>query len=336
MIHDLFTPVAERDPNIKRVAVILVNYQAPLDTMACVQSLYASDYPHWKIFIVENGSHDDSLQVLRQQLQPLLDRDADLHLPIRTHLIPSAKNLGFAGGCNLALAQADQEQFDYFWLLNNDTEVSPDALKELLIAAELKLGKALVGSALYFPQGQLQTAGRNLNLWTSRSKAVHQPVNDQQVDCLSGASLMVSRELYRTLGPLAEQFFLYCEDDEYCWRAKKQGIAAHLVTTAKVYHHLSRSTGQNMARQSYYLFRNPLLLWDLHASPLQCLTVKVYSLLRLIGAGWRAFYSNLPLHNKLKKPFTNALRHQQRFAGYWAAWHDYHNGVTGPALKLKL
>src|SRR3990167_1012568 len=89
-----------------RVAVVMVNWNGWQDTLEAYESLKQSTFTDWEVICVDNASADDSVAMLQVE-RP------------RFHLVQSQENLGFAGGCNLAIAAAKQQGAEYIYLLNN-------------------------------------------------------------------------------------------------------------------------------------------------------------------------------------------------------------------------
>ncbi|MEE8346398.1 MAG: glycosyltransferase, partial [Dehalococcoidia bacterium] len=96
-----------------KVAVIIINWNGLADTTECLESLRGIAYPNYETFVVDNGSSGDDVQVLRERFGGSV------------RLIASGENLGFAGGCNLAIREALTGDADYVLLLNNDVTVDP-------------------------------------------------------------------------------------------------------------------------------------------------------------------------------------------------------------------
>ncbi|HEY0801379.1 MAG TPA: glycosyltransferase family 2 protein [Steroidobacteraceae bacterium] len=188
------TPKTRRPP---AVAVVLVNYNGWRDSIECLDSLLATDYPDFHVFLVDNESPDDSLARLTAWCAtpagsalwrhiPGVARRSTAHaaepLPLRTAhgadgilgpadpecrvtLIRSGANLGFAGGCNIGIRAAGPDLFDYFWLLNTDTVVHAHCLRALVERAETDPVVGMTGSTiLYYDRpGTVQTlAGAEL------------------------------------------------------------------------------------------------------------------------------------------------------------------------------
>jgi len=326
------------------VAIILLNYGHVEKTLACLDSLKLVTGPSYQIFVVDNASPDDSLLHLRERLDrqnsshthALRDNltkhsqdaytadareDADYH-PEFT-LIESTHNLGYSGGCNLAIRamRARLNPPRYIWLLNNDTLVDPNALQTLFEEAERT--KGLAGSLLLYPDNHYQQVGTRLNPWTGNVKGYpEESVSDHMpVQILCGASMLIPMRAIARVGLLDERYFLYFEDVEYSLRCARAGFSLTVATHSIVYHHESASTGKSSAATQYYFQRNRLKLLSQIATPLQKITFTCYALFRL----YRAWLKSLPFGKTSEKLEKNRLALEV----YQKAFQDYHRGVDG-------
>src|SRR5262245_13324392 len=107
-----------------KVAVILVNWNGKADTLACLESLRQDSYVNKQAIVVDNGSTDDSVRVIRDSFPA-------------TTLLEAGANLGFTGGNNIGIEHALRSGADYIFLLNNDTTVDPSAIFALVQSAEM-------------------------------------------------------------------------------------------------------------------------------------------------------------------------------------------------------
>ena len=119
------------------VAVILVAYGGRDDTIECIHSLEKSDYPNFKIILIDNNSPDDTRHVVSREFPDV-------------ELIVSEVNLGFAGGNNLGIDKALQIKSDYIFLLNNDTEIAPDGITKLVESAGRYNDLGAIGPKIYY------------------------------------------------------------------------------------------------------------------------------------------------------------------------------------------
>ena len=209
-----------------RIFAVVLNWNGWRDTLECLKSLQALDYPDLEIVLVDNGSTDDSVGRLRAQ---------HATLPI----LETGRNLGFAGGSNVGIRYALQEGADYVWLLNNDTVVAPDALSHMVGTAEADSTVGLVGSVLRYAHepARVQAWGGGRVRWLL---GIPQHLTDAAAaarsDYIVGASLLIRREVLERIGLLDEGFFLYWEDADFGLRARRAGWRLAVAGDAVVYH----------------------------------------------------------------------------------------------------
>lgn len=217
-----------------------------------------------EIVVVDNASHDGSAEMVAREFP-------------RVRLVRSGENLGFARATNVGLGVA---RGSLILLLNPDTEVVGDALVVLADFLEGHPDVAAASPALIFPDGRPQHgAFRFPTLWmslfdffplnhrvvNSRLNGRYRTPEDGQplpIDHPLGAAMMIRREALAGVGLLDEGFFMYCEEVDWCLRARRAGWQIYQLPTAKIVHHVGQSTGQfreemliELHRSRYYLFR---------------------------------------------------------------------------------
>jgi GT2 family glycosyltransferase len=228
-----------------QVVIVILNWNGAQNTITCLKSLEALQYPA-HVIVVDNASSDDSITRLRAA-HPDLD------------LIVNTSNAGFGAGNNLGIRRALELGADFVWLLNNDTAVMPQTLTALIAAAtrvDVKVG--VVGSVLfdwdgYSVQGdsyrQVQTWGGGVIqfcLGTSRHRVVPVPIGSTYF--LTAASILVSREALEVTGGFDEEFFMYWEDVDLCFRIRQAGFQMVVADQARVLH-------RGSATSARYLFQ---------------------------------------------------------------------------------
>lgn len=278
------------------IAVILVNYGQAQATLACIHSLWAQQLPkncQLLPVVVDNASPDNSIA----QLEAFLQENPQAFLLVKT-----TQNTGFSGGNNAGIQAILPKNPDYIWLLNNDTQVCPDTLSQLLACSQ-KHPNSLIGPVLRYPNGQFQQVGIRVNTWTGSLKGYPEPTQNTLpyvVDSLSGASMWFSRKLFEQLGPMPEALFLYVEDVAYCLKARQLGFTCVVCPSATVAHDMGTTTNAQTQRRAYYYQRNRLwVLWRAAywwQKPIFALYT-LYRLLRMalkgpkaVGAFWRSCY----------------------------------------------
>jgi GT2 family glycosyltransferase len=225
------------------VACILVNWNGWRDTVACVESLLRSDYSNLSILVVDNGSSDDSVPQL-QAAFPWLE------------ILNAGANLGFAAGNNVGIEIALKRGAIYVWLLNNDTIVDPHTLTALVSAAESDPSLGEIGSVLHYahePTRVQAWGGGKINLWTGMSRHYHGPVEADQLDFLTAASVLVPAAVLRQVGLLDDHYFMYWEDADLSLRIRAAGWKLGVAPNATLRHKEGGSTGQKSAAFDRYV-----------------------------------------------------------------------------------
>lgn len=234
------------------VAIIL-NYKAATETISCVESLLVHCRTLDHIVVVDNNSQDGSSESLKQwQAERALDNVTILLNP---------HNNGYAGGNNYGLRWAmDNLQADYFWIINNDTYVESDAFSPLLAALKENqrqfVGSVVLsadtgrlecygGGKLYPLFGKARLLGKDLTL-----EAMEQM--RQKPDYLMGCSLAFTASLVREVGLMDESYFMYSEEVDWQFRAKRFGIAIQVIPQSRLFHYGSLSLGNRSTFYHYY------------------------------------------------------------------------------------
>ena len=283
------------------VYVIVLNWNGAEDTIACAESVLSLTGESFRLVVCDNASADDSItrlrawansRSLREQSgakgaaganlsRPFLelrnDSDCWKHPPLahgEMVLIQTGANLGFAGGNNVgiryALSRGDAE---FFWILNNDTVVTPSALSALLAKAASDSRYGIVGSTLLYhsrPDHVQVLGGCSFSAWTTSVKPlgwgktatqaanVSETAIEAQLDYVAGASMLVSRAFIADVGLMQEDYFLYYEEIDWAERGRrsekqlwKLGFARDSVVLHKVGASAGTGTTESSTRRIY-------------------------------------------------------------------------------------
>lgn len=238
--------------NLPKVTIITVNYNGLVHTEAFLNSLRKVTYKNLEIIVVDNAS-PQGIGNLASDYPEII-------------LIESKENLGFAGGNNLGFQKGTGK---YFFLLNNDTEFEPNFIEPVVELMESNSSIGICSSKLvYFSQPDtLQFAGSTgINPYTGRGFAIGHGENDQEkfnksykTQLAHGAAMMISRKALEDIGLMAELFFLYYEETDFCERIKRGGYEIWYCGASKVYHKESMSVGKESPMKVFYLTRNRLI-----------------------------------------------------------------------------
>jgi GT2 family glycosyltransferase len=224
----------------KKVSIILLNYKGTKDTLSCVESLEKIEYDNFEIIIVENDSPDDSYEVLSEAI-------GNKHT-----LIKSPSNGGFAKGNNIGINYALEKGTDFVLLLNNDTLVEKDFLREMINCYHRNEAVGMVGCKILYESRRdlIWYGGGELNL--KRFYGLHH--GEGQKDCEefniekevtfnTGCVMLIPKEVIEKVGTLPEEYFLYYEDVDYSLSVQEAGYKIFYCPKAVVYHKVSASTG---------------------------------------------------------------------------------------------
>jgi len=223
------------------LSIVIVNWNTCELLRACLASLPAATGElDDEVFVVDNGSRDGSVAMVRERFP-------------QVRLIAAGANLGFARANNLALERTTGRAV---LLLNPDTVCPPGSLAQLLAAADAHpdhggCGPLLVGAdgepttsygnfpALRFPWLRPIAGlplGRRWRQWSCFTHVPRRGEPDRTVAYVVGACLLITRAALERVGSLDERFFLYFEETDWCLRARRAGLPVRLVTGVEVVH----------------------------------------------------------------------------------------------------
>ena len=267
------------------ISIILINYNSKEDTIDCLKSLAKIKSTGFKynIIIVDNASKD--FFIVPKSLQ-----NDD------TIIIRSEANKGFTGGNNMGIYYAvEKYNSDYVLLLNNDTIVAENFLKELVRTAQADPRIGMVASKIYFMKGKefhkdsYNKAELGTVLWYAGGSidwkhlaAFHRGVDEidrgqfdtqTESDFATGCSVLVKREILEKVGIFDKRFFLYLEDVDWSVRVTRAGYKIAFCPTSVVYHkNAGSSGGSGSITHDYYQTRNRLLFAFKHGNLKETIT----------------------------------------------------------------
>ena len=244
------------------VAIILVNWNGYDFTAACIESLQKVEFPDYQVILVDNASENSEGKRLLSAFPEIL-------------LIENQENLGFAGGNNVGIVKALEDGFSHVMLLNNDTEVEPDFLGEMMRKFQSGGNLGVVQPLITFlnEKDKIWSAGGKWNSILGRAitlgdrkKLGAYRATDAPLDWASGCCMLISREALLTTGLLNESYFAYCEDVDWSLRFRQKGFEIALASKALVYHEAGASSKKKHAegtlspRVFYFHVRNQFYL----------------------------------------------------------------------------
>lgn len=250
------------------VYIILLNWNNSDETIACLASLEKMAYRNFQVIVVDNGSKDDSVSKINKFYK-------DLDGMYEVTILQNEENLGFAGGNNTGFKYALEQGADYVLVLNNDTKTDVMFLNDMVQTAEKNEKAGIVGAAIYFydQQDLIWFGGDTPMKWRLMDKMIASTcdfykktmppeVPAIKVNFITGACMLIKREVLEKINGFDERYFLYFEDADLCFEAQKAGYELWWEPKARIWHKVSATTLPKLGspRLHYYHVRNVMLL----------------------------------------------------------------------------
>jgi GT2 family glycosyltransferase len=279
------------------VSLILLNWNQPHFTLACLRSLDKVTYPNFDVIVVDNGSADNSIEQI-ESIRP--------ELKYNLQVITNKRNLGFAEGNNVGIRAAMEQGANYVLLLNNDTEVDPDFIQPLMKMAQSNPKIGITGPKIYYyddPKLIWSAGGVFTRSGWTQQLGVNERDSEElnrlrQVDYVSGCAMLVKRAVIEKAGMLDPRFFIYYEETDWCARTAKAGFTIWYVPESVLWHKISLQARNLSPTYIYLMTRNRLLFMrNLGLSPLRVLASMVAVDVRTVIAWtvWKRHASARPL-----------------------------------------
>ncbi len=256
---------------MEKIAIITLNYNGKKDTLELLESLKKLLTIKYELLtiVVDNASSDGSVAAIHQQF-PEVD------------IIQAGDNLGFSGGFNKGLEYAQIWGADYFLLINNDCLIKDANLIDKLIDSikqNPKIGlispKILFSPGFEFHKDRYSAKDIGKVIWFAGGRfdwdnigSIHRGLDEvdkgqydklEESEIISGACVLIKKELLEMIGKLDEKYFLYFEDSDFVKRAVNAGFKSFYNGKVEIYHKVSRSTGIGSKVTDYYHTRNRLI-----------------------------------------------------------------------------
>lgn len=282
-----------------KISVIIVSYNTEELLESCLSSLFKhTQNIQTELIVVDNASSDGSVKMVRKKFPKII-------------LIENKENQGFAVGNNLGLQKASG---DYLLLLNSDTRFVDNSILRMIEYMDQNPKVGISSCQLIYEDGEIQPSGGFFpNLWRVfawmfflddlpivnqfiRSFHPHAPKfytkddwykSAHLQDWVTGAFFLMRREVVEQLGPLDENFFMYVEEMEYCYRARQLGWQVSYTPVTKIIHLGGRSGTQKGVLVGEY--KGLKYFYAKHKSPVEMfffsIFLKVGAILRILLFG---------------------------------------------------
>jgi GT2 family glycosyltransferase len=252
----------------KKLSIVIVNYNVKNLLKKCLESIFKYEKDvEFEVIIVDNNSKDHSKEMLKRDFP-------------QAKLIENRRNVGFSRACNQGIRESHGR---YILLLNPDTELTPGGFKKMIELMDSRPEVGICGPKMMDQEGNLQFSCRSFPSYLTAVSSSQSILNRifpdnflsqkyllkeqdhsqiREVDWVSGSCLLAKREMLEKVGLLDERFYMYVEDVDLCYRAKKSGFSVFYFPLVVVIHHIGKSTQKkkfNMLlehhRSMYYFYR---------------------------------------------------------------------------------
>lgn len=271
-----------------KLSIISLNFRKPQLTLESMQTLYDTykeqfEDSLFEYIIVDNHSEDDSAKILSDAVKKYSG----------FHFVENPKNNGFGAGNNLGVTHAKGE---YLLFLNNDTQIKGDGIMRMVEFLDSHKDAGIVGGELKNFDGTPQASvGAFFTLFPTLLLLLgmqrfgiidKNPTHISQVDWVKGACLLIRGGLFEKLHGFDENIFMYTEDMELCYRARKSGVAIYFYPTEGILHKDQGSSNRtfailNIYKNIPYFYRKHMPNWQL--SVVKLLLISKATILLILG-----------------------------------------------------
>lgn len=232
------------------IGIVIVNYNGASYQNECIESILNSTYQNYQIFVIDNASKDNSMELLDV-----------FHSPKITKIF-AGDNLGVAAGNNIGIEASLKAKTDATLFLNNDTVLQKDTLEKLV---NYLPDEEIICPIIYYwsHKDTFWYGGGHFDMKRGTTYHDHYMEKDtgqkfpDYCDYASTCCLLVKNDVFDKIGQMDPIYFMYSDDTDFAMRAKLKGIKIRLVSDSRMYHKVSLSTGGEKSKLSvYYMNRN--------------------------------------------------------------------------------
>jgi len=237
-----------------KVSIIILNYKEKDLTIECINSFSKLVYPNFEIIIIDNNSQDGSEEVLREQFPGIF-------------FIQTGKNLGYAGGNNVGINHALQNNASYVLIVNPDTVViNPNFLTMLVEYMESHINVGVTGPKVYWRSKDIVQNTvlidpgffRNIEAWFKvrfrRRNSMRSGDDITEAEVLNGVCILIRSKMLKEVGLFDENMFGYKEDVDLNFRARKKGWRIVYVPVESIIHK-EKLIGYEMTSMTTFLLK---------------------------------------------------------------------------------
>ncbi|OIP58237.1 MAG: hypothetical protein COX79_02275 [Candidatus Levybacteria bacterium CG_4_10_14_0_2_um_filter_36_16] len=284
-----------------KLSIVILTYNTKKLTLECIDSIiknYKDEIEEKiiEIIVVDNASSDGTANSLSGKKY--------------VNMFCNTENSGFSKGCNLG---AEKAKGKYLLFLNSDTKTFDKGFIKMTDFLDANENVAILGGGLTNTDGTKQkTAGNFYNLFNlslvlagfERFGLIRKyPKNITQVDWVGGGCMMVRCDVFEKLWGFDPRIFMYMEDMEFCFRAKKMGYLTFFFPDIKVEHSQHKSSNRGFAIE--HIYKGILYFYKKHTNYFEYLFVKILLIIKAIVAIFVGFTFN---KDYLRKTYMSAIK----------------------------
>lgn len=259
---------------MKKLAILICNYNKKDYILKCISSVLESSYKEMDIYVVDNASTDDSVKVISSTFGNKIT------------LIENKENLGGSGGFNTGIKYVLNLGYKYIYLLDNDVIIDKFAVQNLVDYLELHSNTGAVGSRIYSLDNPriVQEFGSNIDFDNFDIKLMNNGIMDlkyreesMECDYIAACSALFRVDALKKIGTIDENYFIYWDDIDLCYRLKLAGYNVVAISNSKVWHK-GGGTVRNNTFGTYYFWRNKVYFFVKYCNKeqLQKFSIKLF------------------------------------------------------------
>lgn len=246
---------------MKKVGIVVCNYNKEDAVLDCIQSILESKFTDYDLYVVDNGSTDNSVKHIKEKYKSELV------------LIENRENLGGSGGFNTGLKEAYKKGYSYLMCVDNDAMLDENAVGNLYNFLESHSEAGMAAAKVYHLEAPeyVQQFGQKVDFENFCTEVYHYNEFENgsmpeylYVDSAAACSLMVRRSIIDKIGFMPEENFLYWDDTEWCYRCNLAGYKVASVGSAKALHAMGAKNEAVNTFPTYYAWRNWIVFFARH------------------------------------------------------------------------
>ncbi len=240
---------------MKEIGIVICNYNKSAYVVKCIETVLASDYQNFDIYVVDNASTDNSVEAIKKNYKDIVT------------VLENKENLGGSGGFNTGIRKVLEGDYKYVYCLDNDVQITPNAIGALHDFLENNPKVGMVGSKVNHLQmpNYVQQMGLKIRFDCFSAETLYADCLDSveipeivYCDTVAACSVMLPVKVIREVGMMPEDNFIYWDDMEWGYLVSQAGYQVAAIGASKVYHEMSANMRRENTFSTYYLWRNQL------------------------------------------------------------------------------